>query len=165
MRNQLSGGFRTSTHPTVTSLTLGFLALCAALANFVTRIALANHIDSAASAHDLAIWVAEFQGTDGGYHFHDGCFSYRMVGKLNCKNANGPRESRESSCLESAMAASASNFAPQESRILGFCPNFATPNSDPWTTWQTRLRFGTCQTDSIQNSKQPSKRFAARFSS
>jgi hypothetical protein len=65
-------------------LTFGLLALGAALANFVTRVALANHIDSAASAHDLAVWVTELQGTDGGYHFHDGCFSYRMVGKLNC---------------------------------------------------------------------------------
>ena len=46
------------------SLALGFLALGAALANFVARVALANHVDSTASTNDLAIWVTEFQGTD-----------------------------------------------------------------------------------------------------
>lgn len=123
-------------------LTLGLLALCATLANFVAWIALADHIDTAASAHDLAIWVTELQGTDGGYHFHDGCFSYRMVGKLNCLIALRVRKSRESSCLDRRTAAQASKFAPQESRILGFRPNFATPNSDPWTTLLGPLRFG-----------------------
>jgi hypothetical protein len=124
------------------SLPLGLFAFRAALANFVAWVALANHIDTAASAHDLAIWVTEFQGTNGGYHFHDGCFSYRMVGKLNCKNASVPRKA-ENLCasLGSAYRLSVRLFAPQafkfarqESRILGFWPNFATPNSDPWTT-------------------------------
>lgn len=55
------------------------------------------------------------------------------------------------------FAAQASNFALQEPRILGFWPNSATPNIDPWTTLQTRLRFGACQTDSIQNSNGLSK--------
>jgi hypothetical protein len=136
--------------PRLRLLAFGLLALGAALANFVARIALANHIDSTASAHDLAIWVTEFQGTDGGYHFHDGCFSYRMVGKLNCKNAGLTRKAenlRASTGSASRLSVrlftpQALNFAPQESRILGFWPNFATPNSDPWTTLQRRLRFG-----------------------
>ena len=52
------------------TLALCFAALGAALADFVAGIALAYHIDAAAAAHYLAIWVAKFQGTDRRNDFH-----------------------------------------------------------------------------------------------
>ncbi len=53
-------------------LAFGFLAFGSALADLIPWIALANHVNSAAATHDLAVGMAEFQSTDRRYNFH-GC--------------------------------------------------------------------------------------------
>ena len=46
------------------ALALGTLALRSALANLVAWIALANYVNAAASAHNLAVWVTELQSAN-----------------------------------------------------------------------------------------------------
>lgn len=64
-------------------LTPGLFDLSAPLADFESRIALTNHIDSTASLDDLAIGVAVFQRTNAADYFHridlEQCFVYGLI--------------------------------------------------------------------------------------
>ncbi len=63
-----------------------FLHFGTALADLELRIALANHVNSAAPSHDLAIGVAVFQRADATDNFHRIDlveFIVYVVGRLN----------------------------------------------------------------------------------
>jgi hypothetical protein len=48
----------------------GVEPLCLALARFVARVGLVDHVDTALAAHDLAVGVTLLRGFDRGDDFH-----------------------------------------------------------------------------------------------
>lgn len=120
------------------------------------RIALANHISSPPTTHNLAIRMTKLEGTNGRYNFHDQLLYYQ----LNGWGYSSRNSSRAAFCskmsqllptfatqiwgfrffgMQNEFAASYKRnlFRYWKSRILGFSRNSATPNRDPWRT--TRL--------------------------